>query len=870
MAVIESWVKSDLKRAVKVQYLQGNVFSLDNDGNLVGVNVFDDGEPATLAGSVSANVIRSDGTTVVIASGTLSENKASVLLPQAAYAVPGVISIIIKLTEDSTVTTLAAVVTNVYRSSTDTIVDPGTIMPSIQTLITEIETAVASIPADYSSLWTSLAPAYSTSATYAVGDYVTYNGGLYRCISAITSGESWTAAHWSAAKIGPDLSDLKSAIDEIGYGSRTYSFVQGKRNSTTPNAITSDTTRVTTNAVIECKAGDVISVDGTFTGVKYAIAGKATTNYDSGWKTDEFSYAVALDGLYFVNAAKASGTDVIAPSDIQFVVTKTNKTSIPAKNEKEISNLRSNFTYESDMIREGTKNLFRNIPVTSGNGNTSFADGTFTNVVADTGGTNKSLVMAMYDTSNAKEADVTGVGTLVVGSRYSTQFTKTSNSKFLQIKAGGTSVNLYGRFYVTDLENGNYMFSFECLGNTVGTVGGLVLDKFQIEKGTVATAYDDPYTAKDDVARNEAVLLNNNFIPSKNINGEWQLGGIEYSTGAAYGSDSNVRTGYIPVEKNKTYAFNISEYISAFNVYCFAYKADKTFISRIDVTYGLFPKVITIPDNDEIAYIRLNIQSASLDYSNGQAEENVMSTTYRPSTQKQIAWDMLPNTIKNARGKKVVVFGDSITAVGDEATKEGSGWTSYFKASVVPSEWHNYAVGGSNFCDYSSGNFLSEQIDTFLAANITDVDCFIIASGTNDSNITIPTDAEIEQQFYDNNMEAIPLADVDKTTWAGAFRYAVGKLRGNTRRAKIFVCTPLNRTYSSSEPVRSLYSSIKNKCEIIKKMCYRMGIECIDTHECGVDGSSYYLADGLHPKPIGARIQANYILARYMAYFNHE
>ena len=40
-----------------------------------------------------------------------------------------------------------------------------------------------------------LATDYSASATYAVGDYVYYNSHLYRCITAITTAESWTAVH---------------------------------------------------------------------------------------------------------------------------------------------------------------------------------------------------------------------------------------------------------------------------------------------------------------------------------------------------------------------------------------------------------------------------------------------------------------------------------------------------------------------------------------------------------------------------------------------------------------------------------------------------------------------------------------------------
>lgn len=57
------------------------------------------------------------------------------------------------------------------------------------------------------------APAYSTSATYAVGDYCIYNSQLYRCTTAITTAEAWTAAHWTAVQLGGDVSTLRSALE---------------------------------------------------------------------------------------------------------------------------------------------------------------------------------------------------------------------------------------------------------------------------------------------------------------------------------------------------------------------------------------------------------------------------------------------------------------------------------------------------------------------------------------------------------------------------------------------------------------------------------------------------------------------------------
>lgn len=60
-----------------------------------------------------------------------------------------------------------------------------------------------------------LAPAYSASATYAVGDHVLYDGGYYVCNTAITTAEAWTAAHWTAAKVGPEITDLKTQLDNV-------------------------------------------------------------------------------------------------------------------------------------------------------------------------------------------------------------------------------------------------------------------------------------------------------------------------------------------------------------------------------------------------------------------------------------------------------------------------------------------------------------------------------------------------------------------------------------------------------------------------------------------------------------------------------
>lgn len=202
MARIETWFNQDLQNAVKVHYLDGNVFSQDNNGNKVGVRLYDGETPVNVSGSISANIIRADGVTVSV-SGSSSSNQAWVILPQSAYAIPGIVSIIIKSTNNSDISTLCAIVANVYQSTTDSIVDPGTIIPSIESLIEEIETAIASVPADYSSLWASVAPLFSTSVAYHSGQIVRYDGNVYKFI--LPHSGSWSSSDAVLISIGGEL-----------------------------------------------------------------------------------------------------------------------------------------------------------------------------------------------------------------------------------------------------------------------------------------------------------------------------------------------------------------------------------------------------------------------------------------------------------------------------------------------------------------------------------------------------------------------------------------------------------------------------------------------------------------------------------------
>lgn len=49
--------------------------------------------------------------------------------------------------------------------------------------------------------------AYSSSSTYAVGDYCIYENTLYKCTTAIATAENWNSAHWTAVTVTDEIKE---------------------------------------------------------------------------------------------------------------------------------------------------------------------------------------------------------------------------------------------------------------------------------------------------------------------------------------------------------------------------------------------------------------------------------------------------------------------------------------------------------------------------------------------------------------------------------------------------------------------------------------------------------------------------------------
>lgn len=336
MAVIETWFEQDLQKPVKVRYIDGNLFSHNGNGNRIGVIVTNNGEAVTLTGTVSGYAVLADGTTVPC-TGTRSGNKASILVPAAAYS-PGSILISIFLTDGTTVTTLAALSSSVIMARTGNQIDPGSVVTdwtnTINAAMQSVETAAA-------NLGNIIATPYA-NLTFPVplGAYTIYNNGLYRCISPIASSEAWTAAHWTNVKLGDDVANLKSTT--INYSIPLYSgdyvltpdmIIRG--GTTTDGEPTSATTVIRNRGLFLLPKGSrFIQTPGTKCAKIRAVQFTLDRQLIKGigqWITTEQEYTSDIDSLYVFMFQSNSGE--LLPSDYDGII------KIITKNYKDVTNL---------------------------------------------------------------------------------------------------------------------------------------------------------------------------------------------------------------------------------------------------------------------------------------------------------------------------------------------------------------------------------------------------------------------------------------------------------------------------------------------------------------------------------------------------
>lgn len=125
---------------IKMTALRPILVSGDKAAHIFNINVLDGGEAYDLTGGSAAGyLIRSDEVSVPL-TGTITGNTVSVTLPQACYASPGHFTLAIRVTTDTEISTIFYGDGSVVRSSSDSVIDPDDIIPSLDELLAQIET----------------------------------------------------------------------------------------------------------------------------------------------------------------------------------------------------------------------------------------------------------------------------------------------------------------------------------------------------------------------------------------------------------------------------------------------------------------------------------------------------------------------------------------------------------------------------------------------------------------------------------------------------------------------------------------------------------------------------------------------------------
>lgn len=167
-----------------------------------------------------------DDTAIYNSAEVISSTEIRAHLTEQALAVPGRNNGQVRILSDDEVITSFDFVLEVeafrgilrLQSETEVNIFDEALQAAAEDAIEEIQAQTPVV----TGMQNSIAPTYSSSSTYAVGDYVMYNAQLYRCTTAITTAEAWTAAHWVAIPLSDDVYQLNERISDVAGNSGLY------------------------------------------------------------------------------------------------------------------------------------------------------------------------------------------------------------------------------------------------------------------------------------------------------------------------------------------------------------------------------------------------------------------------------------------------------------------------------------------------------------------------------------------------------------------------------------------------------------------------------------------------------------------------
>lgn len=303
---------------------------------------------------------------------------------------------------------------------------------------------------NYESLENYNTPEFSTTKTYAVGDYVIYQGKLYKCTTAVTTAGSWSSSNWALAVLSDDVSSLNNVLSDVDnalfYVLKSSDFTQGAYN---PNSVQQDAAsaeylyyrRIGFASTIKLKAGSKVVYNTESDNIFIRVyANKAGTNQTplqqsgSDWNRGNGSFTLEYDGYITINL-RHSNDSQIAPQDYDKTIRIIDPTT--------------NLAYEFNALTDVVDGIYNQV---YGIGHfDSWSKGTFTaNGNKDSSG-------------NGAVSKITSfINTTVVrpetGSRFIVAFYNGANAYLGKVGADGSINQTVGdwKFFTTETVIGDY------------------------------------------------------------------------------------------------------------------------------------------------------------------------------------------------------------------------------------------------------------------------------------------------------------------------------------------------------------------------------------------------------------------------------
>ena len=224
---------------------------------------------------------------------------------------------------------------------------------------------------NYESLDNYNTPNFSTSSStaYAVGDYVMYNGKLYKCTTATTGG-TWVSGSWTEAVLADDVSDLNRQISDVEESivQQTNDAIDGtfvlpqnylEQGSYTSQGIPIDNpvsqVRIRSKYPIYVKSGSSFSFTaGSKCNSIYWFFFKDSGELETSGAWVKTAIKIITESGYLLFAFRRSNDDIIAPSDYDAnTIIKTSiANTVPLVNalDIKINTLHNEINYNYDVV----------------------------------------------------------------------------------------------------------------------------------------------------------------------------------------------------------------------------------------------------------------------------------------------------------------------------------------------------------------------------------------------------------------------------------------------------------------------------------------------------------------------------------------